>query len=167
MGGRKQRRPVRTKPLPSIPKIFDCPQCEATAIRIKLESDLATVECGSCHLKKVVTEIKAIEEPIDIYGNFVDMYYAELDLSKQTESSEIKEIEDTPEIIEPENVTEEVIEADEGGEEEPEVEEESQVEEIEEEMDEEPEPMGFIPRSKADIKKKKQKPKEKKKKIVL
>lgn len=162
MGGRKQRRPVRTRPLPTIPKIFDCPRCEATAIRISLESDLAVVECGSCHLKQTVTEIKAIEEAIDIYGNFLDLYYQQIEsfteesmeqpVSTPSSQEEVTESADEPQLEEPTSVEETLEEK-----------EEAEEEEVEEE---EPQ-VGFIPRAKGDVLKKKQKPKGGKKKNIV
>ena len=168
MGGRKQRRPVRTKPLPSIPKIFDCPRCEATAIRISMESDIAVIECGNCHLKQTVTEIKAIEEPIDIYGNFLDIYYSQLESSGFEESVELDQQSKNQQTeIEQETVSDESS-METTNDDQPEVIEEPEVEEEEEEeIVEEQQPTGFVPRSKGDVLKKKQKPKVKKKKIIL
>ncbi len=163
MGRKKSNRPVRTRQLPTIPRIFDCPRCEATAIRISMQADVALVECGNCLLKQTITDIKQIEEPVDIFGHFVDEYYNNIDMQEmgQPEMSETS-MESATEPQEAPTEPEEVLE-------ETNLEEvEEQEEEPEEEQEEEPAPMGFVPRTKGDVLKKKNKEKDKKKnKITL
>ena len=159
MGRKKSNRPVRTRQLPTIPRIFDCPRCEATAIRISQQEGMALVECGNCLLKQTITDIKSIEEPVDIFGAFVDEYYNNIELY-DTEQPEVTEtpLESAEESSIPSPELEEVVEETtlEGPEEiEEEVEEESE--------EEEPAPMGFVPRTKGDVLKKKIKEKDKKK----
>jgi len=167
MGRKKSNRPVRTRPLPTIPRIFDCPRCEATAIRISLQSDIALVECGNCLLKQTITNIKQIEEPIDIFGNFVDEYYKNLELHESSIVESVSTVEgmssSEPHMVEnplAENESEHVkIESEEISTELT----EADNEEVEKE-EEEPAPIGFVPRTKGDVLKKKNKEKENKKK---
>lgn len=165
MGRKKSNRPVRTRALPTIPRIFDCPRCEATAIRISRQENMALVECGNCLLKQTITDIKSIEEPVDIFGAFVDEYYNNIELY-DTEQPEVTEttLESADESSLPTPELEEVVE--ETTLESPEEPEEATAEEELEE--EEPSPMGFVPRTKGDVLKKKNKEKDKKKnKITL
>ena len=161
MGRKKSNRPVRTRPLPSIPRIFDCPRCEATAIRISMQADVALVECGNCLLKQTITNIKQIEEPVDIFGHFVDDYYNNIELME------------VPEIETPESTTTTELESqqqtslDEEPTEEMALESEELKEEEEEEEHEEPAQIGFVPRTKGDVLKKKHKEKDNKKKSKL
>lgn len=76
--GRKTRRPVRTRPKPSLPIIFECPRCEATAIQIDLKDNVATINCGNCHLSDAIADLPKIAEKVDVYGDFLDRYYASL-----------------------------------------------------------------------------------------
>ena len=159
MGRKKSNRPVRTRPLPSIPRIFDCPRCEATAIRISVETDVALVECGNCLLKQTITNIKAIEESVDIYGSFVDEYYNNIELHEVREES----VNTETNFITTED--ESVIEEGDMDS----IEEENQAiseEKEEEPEEEEPATFGFVPRSKGEVLKKKQK-QDKNKKIIL
>ncbi len=166
MGRKKSNRPVRTRQLPTIPRIFDCPRCEATAIRISMQADVALVECGNCLLKQTVTNIKQIEEPVDIFGHFVDEYYNNIELHEmpQTETSQRTSSVDseptmTSSILEEEEIAEEQA-----------IEPEKDLEEVEEEEEEEekktheePVTVGFVPRTKGDVLKKKIKEKDSKK----
>ena len=47
--GRKRKRIVRTKPIPTVPTVFDCPICGAkNAIHIEINRDIRTaiIRCG-------------------------------------------------------------------------------------------------------------------------
>lgn len=164
MGRKKSNRPVRTRPLPSIPRIFDCPRCEATAIRISLQSDIALVECGNCLLKQTITNIKQIEEPVDIFGNFVDEYYKNLDLSESPFEDSTIESTSTG-TLEPQmdQSTVTSTEMNEIETETEELQEENVLEEVEEEQEEEKAQLGLVLRSKSDVLKKKNKDKDNKK----
>ena len=165
MGRKKSNRPVRTRQLPTIPRIFDCPRCEATAIRISMQQDIALVECGNCLLKQTVTNIKQIEEPVDIFGHFVDEYYNNIDMHEM-EQPELSEVSVEPSMVSQEQSSELEEDLEESS---LEIDEELSEEEPEEEQEEEePAPMGFVPRTKGDVLKKKIKEKDKKKnKITL
>jgi transcription elongation factor Elf1 len=150
MGRKKSNRPVRTRPLPSIPRIFDCPRCEATAIRISVQTDSALVECGKCLLKQTVSNLKAIEEAVDIYGSFLDQYYENIELHEIPEMETEMAISSTTENL---SATETDQES--------EVEETTEItmtadnNEEKEEEEPAPAPMGFVPRTKGDVLKKK------------
>ena len=160
MGRKKSNRPVRTRPLPSIPRIFDCPRCEATAIRISLQSDIALVECGNCLLKQTITNIKQIEEPVDIYGNFVDEYYKNIELHEGSMTEVGIENFGSASM---ESSLDQTVDSEEKNEEiEPEIKPEQHLEEVEEEEDEKIQ-IGFVPRTKGDVLKKKNKEKDNKK----
>ena len=163
MGRKKSNRPVRTRQLPTIPRIFDCPRCEATAIRISMQADVALVECGNCLLKQTVTGLKTIEEPVDIFGHFVDDYYNNIE-TNETYQPELSEVSSESTLE-----TQEISVGSEEVEEETALETADVIEEeTEEEIEEEPAPIGFVPRTKGDVLKKKIKEKDKKKnKITL
>ena len=73
--GRRRRRIVRVLKK-TLPKVFMCPQCGMTAVRVRVkEGGLAVVACGSCNLS-FEQPITGGKEPIDVYNQFVDMYIA-------------------------------------------------------------------------------------------
>ncbi|MFV2016604.1 MAG: hypothetical protein ACC656_14335, partial [Candidatus Heimdallarchaeota archaeon] len=102
-------------------------------------------------------------EAIDIYGNFLDIYYLELETAITEETSADDPQTQDQKISEDSVVMDEFIE---GNSKTEELREEQESEEIDEEPELKPvekEPQtGFIPRSKGDVLKNKQKPKEKK-----
>ena len=75
--GRKTRRKVPTRPKPSIPDIFECPNCNENAIHIDInrKTKTATATCGNCHVSQENIPVRSIEEKVDVYGNFVDTWY--------------------------------------------------------------------------------------------
>ncbi len=79
--GRKKRRKVRTRPKPTLPTIFECPECSEVAVRIEIKElgsmRMAEVSCGNCRLSRELHHVKKIEEAVDVYGNFLDMFYSE------------------------------------------------------------------------------------------
>ena len=85
--GRKKRRKVQTRPKPTLPTIFECPECSEVAVRIEIayhtvdggnkEIGTATVTCGNCRLSREIYNVKKIEEAVDVYGNFLDQFYEE------------------------------------------------------------------------------------------
>jgi transcription elongation factor Elf1 len=91
--GRKIHRKVVTRPKPSIPTIFDCPRCEAQAIKIEIRENpsIATVICGSCKLSKTYTDLKSVYDKVDVFGKFVDDYYNELIADVPEEQEEVNE----------------------------------------------------------------------------
>lgn len=82
--GRRRRQKVRRRPQKRIPDVYPCPACGNTAVKIELYRDngLATVKCGSCQLEKQITNLTTLSEPVDVYGDFIDVFYQ----SRQTEA---------------------------------------------------------------------------------
>jgi transcription elongation factor Elf1 len=39
------------------------------------DNGLATVKCGSCQLEKNITSINTLTEAVDVYGDFIDLFY--------------------------------------------------------------------------------------------
>ncbi|MDF1537733.1 MAG: transcription elongation factor 1 family protein [Candidatus Thorarchaeota archaeon] len=75
--GRRRRQKVRRRPQKRIPDVYPCPSCGNTAVKIELYRDngLATVKCGSCQLEKSITSINTLTEAVDVYGDFIDIFY--------------------------------------------------------------------------------------------
>lgn len=80
--GRKRKRIVRTKPIPTVPTVFDCPICGASnAIHIELDRNIKTaiIRCGRCKVQ-ATRQVKTIEEQVDVFGDWLD------ELLEETES---------------------------------------------------------------------------------
>ena len=80
--GRKRKRIVRTKPIPTVPTVFDCPICGASnAIHIELNRQIRTaiIRCGRCKVQ-ATRPVRTIEEQVDVFGDWLD------DLLEETES---------------------------------------------------------------------------------
>lgn len=72
--GRKRKRIVRTKPIPSLPTVFDCPKCGASkTLNIDIDRKIRTaiILCGKCKTQ-VTRPIRPIEERVDVFGNWLD-----------------------------------------------------------------------------------------------
>jgi len=72
--GRKRKRIVRTKPIPTVPTVFDCPICGApNSIHIEINRDIRTaiIRCGKCKVQ-ATRPIRAIEEQVDVFGDWLD-----------------------------------------------------------------------------------------------
>jgi len=72
--GRKRKRIVRTKPIPTVPTVFDCPICGAkNAINIEINRDIRTaiIRCGKCKVQ-ASRPIRTIEEQVDVFGDWLD-----------------------------------------------------------------------------------------------
>ncbi len=80
--GRKRKRIVRTKPIPTVPTVFDCPICGASnAIHIELNREIRTaiIRCGRCKVQ-ATRPVRTIEEQVDVFGDWLD------DLLEESES---------------------------------------------------------------------------------
>lgn len=57
-------------------KVWKCPKCgkKSTSININKHDLKANISCSICHL---FTELKinTISEPVDVYGDYIDLYY--------------------------------------------------------------------------------------------
>jgi transcription elongation factor Elf1 len=71
---RRKRSTVRF-PRKQIPKIFSCPKCGLTAVRVVMEKkkNTATVICGKCHLTDEFP-LAPVNQAIDIYCKFTDKF---------------------------------------------------------------------------------------------
>ena len=72
--GRKRKRIVRTKPIPSLPTVFDCPKCGASkTLNIDIDRKIRTaiILCGRCKTQ-IARPIRPIEERVDVFGNWLD-----------------------------------------------------------------------------------------------
>jgi len=82
--GRRKRKQVSPKRVKRVPKIFTCPDCGEKSIKvtdIKKKGAFATVKCGNCGLTKEVL-INSISEPVDAFGDFIDIFYADQELQR-------------------------------------------------------------------------------------
>lgn len=80
--GRRKRKQVSPKRVKRVPKIFTCPECGEKSVKvtdIKKKGAFATVKCGNCGLTKEVL-VNSISEPVDAFGDFIDIYYADQEL---------------------------------------------------------------------------------------
>ena len=72
--GRKRKRIVRTKPIPTLPTVFDCPLCgtgKSINININRKIRTAVIQCGKCKVQ-VTRPIRPIEERVDVFGDWLD-----------------------------------------------------------------------------------------------
>lgn len=77
--GRKRKRIVRTRPIPTLPTVFDCPLCGTTKsvnIDINRKIRTAVIICGKCRTQ-VNRPVRPIEERVDVFGDWLDDLLAE------------------------------------------------------------------------------------------
>lgn len=77
MGRRRKRRKIQIRrPLRTLPKIFQCPNCGVKAVTIELYKDTkrATIRCGNCKLYTELEVPSAFHE-VDVYAKFLDLFY--------------------------------------------------------------------------------------------
>ncbi len=82
--GRRKRKQVSPKRVKRVPKIFTCPECGEKSVKVtalKKKGAFATVKCGNCDLTKEVL-VNSISEPVDAFGDFIDIYYADQELQR-------------------------------------------------------------------------------------
>ncbi len=82
--GRRKRKQASPKRVKRVPKIFTCPDCGEKSIKvtnINKKFAFATVKCGSCELTKEVL-INSISEPVDAFGDFIDIFYVDQELQR-------------------------------------------------------------------------------------
>ncbi len=80
--GRRKRKQQTYKRVKRVPKIFTCPNCGEKSVKVtdlKGNKPFATVKCGKCGLTKEVM-VNSIAEPVDAFGDFIDIYYADQEL---------------------------------------------------------------------------------------
>ena len=81
--GRRKRKQQSYKRVKTVPKIFTCPNCGEKSIKVEnlRKSVIATVKCGHCGLTKEVL-VNSISEPVDAFGDFIDIHYADQELQR-------------------------------------------------------------------------------------
>jgi len=82
--GRRKRKQPSYKRVKRVPKIFTCPDCGEKSVKvtdIKKKGAFATVKCGNCGLTKQVL-VNSISEPVDAFGDFIDVFYADQELQR-------------------------------------------------------------------------------------
>lgn len=73
--GRRRRRVIRVVKR-KLPKVFGCPNCGVTGIKVQMvEANKARISCGNCRLT-LEYEFSGRKEVIDIYNEFVDQFMA-------------------------------------------------------------------------------------------
>ncbi len=80
--GRRKRKQASPKRVKRVPKIFTCPECGEKSVKvtnINKKGAFATVKCGNCGLTKEVL-VNSISEPVDAFGDFIDVFYADQEL---------------------------------------------------------------------------------------
>lgn len=81
--GRRKRKQQTYKRVKKVPKIFNCPSCGEKSVKVVniKKTPIATVKCGHCGLVKDVL-INSISEPVDAFGDFIDIFYADQELQR-------------------------------------------------------------------------------------
>jgi transcription elongation factor Elf1 len=81
--GRRKRKQQSYKRVKRVPKIFTCPNCGEKSVKVEniRKSAIATVKCGHCDLNKDVL-VNSISEPVDAFGDFIDIFYADQELQR-------------------------------------------------------------------------------------
>jgi len=81
--GRRKRKQQSYKRVKRVPKIFTCPNCGEKSVKVEniRKSAIATVKCGHCGLTKEVL-VNSISEPVDAFGDFIDIHYANQELQR-------------------------------------------------------------------------------------
>lgn len=77
MGRRRKRRKIQIRrPLRTLPKIFQCPNCGVKAVTIELDKNTkkAIIRCGNCKLYTELEVPSAFHE-VDAYAKFLDLFY--------------------------------------------------------------------------------------------
>jgi len=73
--GRRRRKVIRVVKR-TLPKVFGCPNCGVTAVKVRvLGPNKAKISCGNCRLT-LEYEYSGRKEMIDIYNEFVDQFMA-------------------------------------------------------------------------------------------
>ena len=72
-----------------LPTVFICPACGEKSVRVKRlkKRDEATVKCGSCGLEKKIS-VHIYSKPVDVFGDFVDIYHATKELKRLAKRAE-------------------------------------------------------------------------------
>ena len=81
--GRRKRKQQTYKRVKKVPKIFTCPSCGEKSVKVEgiRKGPIATVKCGYCGLTKEVL-VNSISEPVDAFGDFIDVFYADQEMQR-------------------------------------------------------------------------------------
>lgn len=93
--GRRKRKKVVYRPVKSLPKVFTCPKCGHKTMKASMKkgADKILVVCGHCGIQEWV-ERNNLTEPVDAFGDFIDIYYKDQEferLSRRREKLETKQ----------------------------------------------------------------------------
>ena len=71
----RRKRKIARFPKKQLPKIFSCPKCGVTAVRVVMEKEkqVAKVKCGKCDLNAEYPT-SPVDKAIDIYCKFTDEF---------------------------------------------------------------------------------------------
>lgn len=88
--GRRRRKTAPRRPIRSIPSIFNCPRCGRNAVRVELNKNIgqATIHCGNCDVQATIG-ITPLTEPVDVYGEFVDICAAQSTTDTKPHNSQL------------------------------------------------------------------------------
>lgn len=75
--GRRRKRVVRVIRR-TLPEYFLCPRCGNNTVKVFIDKkrEVSLIVCGACGLKGESPLSKSME-PVDIYCNFIDRFYAQ------------------------------------------------------------------------------------------
>ncbi|MHA1718010.1 MAG: hypothetical protein ACTSXK_00625, partial [Promethearchaeota archaeon] len=88
--GRRKRKKVVYRRVRTLPKIFTCPKCghkTVKAKKVKDNADKIEVICGHCGVSQIVDK-NEITEPVDAFGDFIDIYYKDQEYARLTRREE-------------------------------------------------------------------------------
>ena len=87
--GRRKRKKIVYRRVRSLPKIFTCPKCGHKTVKAKVTSKEENIEvlCGHCGVSQVVTK-NDLSEPVDAFGDFIDIYYKDQEYARLTSREE-------------------------------------------------------------------------------
>jgi transcription elongation factor Elf1 len=75
MGKKKSSTPAVKRERPKLDTVFPCPLCgghNSVSVKFDRPKGLATVECKDCNAKYHVDTITQLDEPVDIYAQWID-----------------------------------------------------------------------------------------------
>ncbi len=87
--GRRKRKQVKYRPVKTAPKVFTCPACGHKTMKTQMKKDekKALVVCGHCGEQQMVNKTR-ISEPVDAFGEFIDIYYKDQEFERLTRRKE-------------------------------------------------------------------------------
>lgn len=90
--GRRKRKQVKYRPVKSAPKVFTCPSCGHKTMKAQMKKGdkKALVVCGHCGEQQEVNKTR-ISEPVDAFGDFIDIYYKDQEFERLSRRKDILE----------------------------------------------------------------------------